>query len=152
MQNLPLSERIDTVDWAGYTTAYGSADAVGGLLKTLASADVDAALDASGDLWAGLCHQHAYVSMAAGPALPFLIEILQISPTVVQIEIMDMLAGFAECSEAGHPDSKLDWVKSLRAELKSHHRLIDTLQGHEDESIRCFAERIQESFKKDQQL
>ena len=41
-------------------------------LWDLFSGDRERAIRATGDLWAGLCHQHAYISSAALPAYDFL--------------------------------------------------------------------------------
>ena len=71
---------IDEIDWSQYETAYGNAaqdiphfqagktPSVPRSLWDLFSGDRERAIRATGDLWAGLCHQHAYISSAALPA------------------------------------------------------------------------------------
>ena len=96
-----IEQRINDIDWLQYQTAYGPAEATPGLLYTLASDDLNAALSASHDLWCSLCHQHAYLSSAALPSYPILFQILQQAKDELKIEILDILYGFTKCS---HPD------------------------------------------------
>lgn len=69
-------ERLRQVKWSDYHTAYGVAHDVEDQLINLASENNEKAMDASHELWCGLCHQKAYISSAAEPALPFIIEVL----------------------------------------------------------------------------
>ena len=71
-----LYKMIDEIDWSQYETAYGNAaqdiphfqcgqtPSVPRSLGELFSGNWNKAMQAAGDLWAGLCHQHAYVSSA----------------------------------------------------------------------------------------
>ena len=80
METAVLYKMIDEIDWSQYETAYGNAaqdiphfqagktPSVPRSLWDLFSGDRERAIRATGDLWAGLCHQHAYVSSAALPA------------------------------------------------------------------------------------
>lgn len=71
-----FEERLRAVVWADYGTAYGPAIKVPDQPGRLAGPNEGAALAASHDLCCGLCHQHAYISSAAVPALPFILEVL----------------------------------------------------------------------------
>lgn len=101
----------DEIPWANYQTAYGSAAGdhvfggerwgnIGEQLRALASPDRATAMAASHHLWCCLCHQHAYVSSAAEPALPFILAVLDHADDELAIEIDDILRGFATCSPA----------------------------------------------------
>ena len=68
-------DRVAAVKWQDYETAYGNAAVVERQLRNLVSSDHDTAMTATHDLWCGLCHQHAYVSSAALPACPLLLEV-----------------------------------------------------------------------------
>ena len=62
-------------------------------LRRLLATDREVALEASHELWSGLCHQHAYVSSAALPALPLLVGALETADERVADEILDILYG-----------------------------------------------------------
>lgn len=72
-----MLERLDDIDWAGLSHAYGSAEAVPDMLRTLLSDDADARLSALSALYDCLCHQQMTVQEATAPAVPFLLEILE---------------------------------------------------------------------------
>lgn len=153
-----LRERLDAIDWSKYETAYGNAagphafetakgkiverwGSIADQLERLASRDRSTAMDASHHLWCSLCHQHAYVSSAALPALPFLLEVLDEATDQLKVEILEILTGFAECStpQGGEPD----WHRELRSELsKAKPRFEALTQGEPNVEICNFAERI----------
>lgn len=76
METAVLYKMIDEIDWSQYETAYGNAaqdiphfqcgqtPSVPRSLEELFSGDWNRAMAATSGLWAGLCHQHAYVSSA----------------------------------------------------------------------------------------
>ncbi len=138
-------DRVVSVDWAGYQTAYGGAEEVGSQLLALNSANHQAAMDVSHDLWCGLCHQHAFVSSAALPACPFLVEFLGDACDTLKVEILDILLGFAICSM---PDvtvtaaKDLKWRNALNAALANDIAIYKELASSENEEIVDFAERI----------
>ena len=92
---------VTLIDWTGFDTAYRAPETVPLDLRLLLLGSHQQALDAAHRLWCGLCHQHVYMSSAAEPAYPFLMLGLRESAPLVQIEILDILVGFAVCS---HPD------------------------------------------------
>ena len=149
--NVGLHQRVDEIDWQAYSTAYGRADKVPDQLKRLASDDFATAMSASHDLWCGLCHQHAYVSSAALPAYPFLLEVLDSANEQLTVEILDILAGFAKCSALGLGDvpSPHQWVQHLRDKLLEQLPLFKELTQHTNEEIAGFAERIVEDITTD---
>ena len=98
-------------------------------------------MDASHQLWCALCHQHAYVSSAALPALPFLLEILDDAPEQLKVEILDVLTGIAECSTPQGDEPA--WHSELRGELLKAKPMFEALtQGQPKVEICDFAERI----------
>lgn len=133
------NERLQAIDWGGYRTAYGPAHDVSGQLARLASPDEAEALSAAGDLWAGLCHQHAYVSSAALPALPFLLEVLDRTSDPVRVEILDILLGFARCSHPTDVPPSPPWIQELRARLLAERPRLERLAEHPDEAVADFA-------------
>jgi len=136
-----FDSRLEAVDWARHETAYGAATAVPNRLRRLRSPDRKTALRASHDLWCGLCHQHAFASSAALPALPFLIGVLESAGDELAAEILDILKGFAVCSA---PDVAADtaWLGRLRADLLRHESLFAGLQASANEEVSGFAADI----------
>lgn len=104
------------------------------LLIQLASSDHTAAMKASHHLWCCLCHQHAYVSSAALPALPFLLEILDEANEQLTVEILDILTGFAVCSRDDIPTSE-DWTRELHARLIEERHRFTRLADHPNSDI-----------------
>lgn len=129
-----FDERMKAVDWSQYETAYGSAErnSVATKLSRLASHDHEDAMTAAHELWCGLCHQYAYISSAALPALPFILEVLDYANDELTLEILDILRGFAVCSVYPIPVPKdfenlsndSDCRKKLRNYFSSFERLL----------------------------
>lgn len=94
-----LASEIDAIRWEDYDTAYEAPKSVPLDLKLLLFGDQKQALKATHRLWYGLCHQHAYMSSAAEPALPFLILALRESGDLIKIELLDILLGFVRCQQ-----------------------------------------------------
>jgi hypothetical protein len=138
-----FEERINAVDWPAYATAYGSANDVPSLLLALASSDHKAAMVASHKLWCGLCHQHAYLSSAALPAYPFILEVLRSANEQLTVEILDIFTGFAFRSTLG-PDgpSPNEWGRELREKLRDQLPLFRSLSKHSNDDIAQFAGSI----------
>lgn len=90
-----FDERLNAIAWGDYHTAYGPAVGVPEQLRRLAGPDRKAALDATHELWCGLCHQHVQVGSAAVPALSFLLEVLDTADRDMTVELLDILLGFA---------------------------------------------------------
>lgn len=147
---------ISSINWSDYETAYGNAaenipytvpirDARGyypkveDSLVNLFSDDEKTALQASHDLWCGLCHQHAYISSAALPAFDILLCALQILSDKLKVEILDIFYGFVICGSDSHLSS---WQGKLRAKLKENESYFQVLTEHQNEDIASFAEEI----------
>ncbi len=80
-------------------------------LLDLASSDHDAAMKATHALWCGLCHQHAYISSAALPAYPFILEVLDSANDDLAVEILDILLGFG-LANGGLRTSPYEWERN----------------------------------------
>ncbi|MCI8304092.1 MAG: hypothetical protein HFF52_05630 [Lawsonibacter sp.] len=158
METAVLYKMIDEIDWSQYETAYGNAaqdiphfqvekiPSVPSSLWALFSGDRERAMRAAGDLWAGLCHQHAYVSSAALPACDFLILALQEADDKLKVELLDIFLGFAACTGRS---AETDWEKQLRDKLTSHLPVFAGLVSSGNEDIACFSERILEELTKE---
>ena len=146
-----LRQRLAQIPWAEYETAYGNAAGehcfetksgkrterwgpVPEQLLALASGDRSTAMAASHHLWCCLCHQHAYVSSAALPALPFLLEILDEANEQVAVEILDIVTGLAVCSREDTP-AREAWTDELRAKLVAEGPRFLRLAKHRNAEI-----------------
>ena len=109
-----LRQKIGAISWEDFYTAYGTASDVPFEIERLFSLDFSIAKEASHKLWCGLCHQHAFVSSAALPALPFLMSALNQASDELKVEILDIIAGFAKCSRFQLSEN---WAIKLREEL-----------------------------------
>jgi hypothetical protein len=136
--------RANAIDWASFRTAYGPGRDVGRWLIDLLSEDWETAFQASHKLWCGLCHQHAYASPAAAPALPFLLEVAKKADERLLVELLDILAGFAVCSRPpGHArPAGREWVGQLRADLVAQLDWFRSLRPSPNEDVDYFAEVI----------
>jgi hypothetical protein len=83
-----------------------------------------------------LCHQHAYVSSAALPALPFLLLALNQASDGLKIEILDIVAGFARCSKLQLSEY---WAFKLREELVKEMQLFKMLSKSGNADVAEFA-------------
>jgi hypothetical protein len=135
---------LHTIDWSSYRTAYGVAATVPDQLRRLASTNRDDAMQASHDLWCGLCHQHAYVSSAALPALPFLLEVLRTANDALTVEILDIILGFAVCTSPVQRCHLPLWTQELRTQLKEAFPQFEHLRHHTNTEIADFADSVRQ--------
>lgn len=143
MTDQDYKRRLEEINWLNFQTAYGRADNISAELLRLASSDHSTAMKATHELWCGLCHQHAYISSAALPAVPFILDVLDSASDELTIEILDILAGFAICSTLGPKGaSPIEWERNLRVELRMELPRFTVLMNHCNEEIAGFAERI----------
>ena len=155
METAVLYKRIDEIDWSQYETAYGNAaqdiphfqagktPSVPNSLWALFSGDRERAMRAASDLWAGLCHQHAYVSSAALPACDVLMLDLQELDDELKVELLDIFLGFAACTGRS---AETDWEKQLREKLTNPLPVFAGLVSSEHEDISYFSQRIVEEL------
>ena len=155
METAVLYKMIDEVDWSQYETAYGNAaqdiphfqvgktPSVPSSLWALFSGDRERAMRAASDLWAGLCHQHAYISSAALPAYDFLMIALRELDDGLKVELLDIFLGFAVCTGRS---AETDWERQLRDKLTSHLPVFAGLVSSEHEDISYFSQRIVEEL------
>ena len=104
--------RLREEKWADYEVASGKADRVPKLLRDLASRKAVRSMKASHDLWRVLCS--GGVRSAAVPAVPYLMEIMQIASKDVKAEIADVL----KCCALGAPAVEGDWREALFEALR----------------------------------
>ena len=155
-----IRKAILAINWDDYETAYGNAaedipyyisigdsrgctPKVACSLMDLFSDDEKTALQASHDLWCGLCHQHAYVSSAALPAFDILFYGLINLSDPLKVEILDIFYGFAVCTSCGSLNT---WQGRLRSKLEEKRSYFQSLMKYQNEDIRSFAELIVEEL------
>ena len=155
METAVLYKRIDEIDWSQYETAYGNAaqdiphfqagktPSVPNSLWALFSGDRERAMRAASDLWAGLCHQHAYISSAALPACNFLMLALREADDTLKVELLDIFLGFAVCTGRS---AETDWERQLREKLEADLPVFAGLVSSENEDISYFSGRIVEEL------
>jgi hypothetical protein len=137
-----FGRRLDAIPWAEFGTAYGPATKVPDQLRRLAAPDKRAALTASHELWCGLCHQHAFVSSAALPALPFLLEVLDSAGEQLTVEILDILLGFVRCTNPGFERIPPPWIGQLRGQVAAERPRLEGLVTHPNADVAKFARWI----------
>jgi hypothetical protein len=144
--------RLAAVPWDFLGTAYGRATRTPDQLMDLLDDDWETAFQASHDLWCSLCHQHAYVSSAALPALPFLLEALELGDDRLAVEILDILAGFAICtappSRTGPFATPSDsvWAVELRRRLQEERSRFEALRESAEGEVAEFADWVLEAL------
>ena len=151
-----LYRKISEINWSQYETAYGNAaqdiphfqcghtPSVPSSLRTLFSGDHEAAMKATSDLWAGLCHQHAYVSSAALPAYDFLMIALKELDDELKVELLDIFLGFAVCTARFSSDAL--WPRQLREKLEADLPVFSGFLSSANEDIAYFSESIIENL------
>jgi hypothetical protein len=144
-----FEERLRAVAWSDYWTAYGPAIKVPDQLRRLVGPDPKESLAASSDLWGGLCHQHAYVSSAALPALPFILDVLDRAEGQLVVELLDILWGFAVCTRPGavstgpwSDPTATDWAAKLRAGVATARPRLAALATHPNEEVADFTRAV----------
>lgn len=123
MKNISVSDindiknQIQSIDWSQYETAYGNAGEdipsytdpkhiipkMETQLLNLFSDDHEIAMEATHNLWCGLCHQYSFVSSAALPACEFLLYGLKTLDNELKIELLDILRGFVSVISSDQP-------------------------------------------------
>ena len=151
-----LYKMIAGVDWSQYETAYGNAaqdtphfqvgqiPSVPNSLRALFSGNREKAMKAASDLWAGLCHQHAYVSSAALPAYDFLMIGLKNLDDGLKVELLDIFLGFAVCTARFSTEAA--WPRQLRDKLTADLPIFTAFTSSGKEEIAGFAQDIVEAL------
>ena len=85
--------KLRKVPWEKFPANPGTDKKVAKILENMASRKEPRAMKASHELWSALCG--GAIAPAAEASIPFLAEILKISPVAVQSEILDMFLKFA---------------------------------------------------------
>lgn len=132
-----LKQEIDAITWQDFDTAYGAPESVPLDLSLLLFGDQKQALAASHRLWCGLCHQHAYMSSAAEPALPYLMLGLRESNDQIRSEILDILLGFVRCH-----DPQAEFTERVFSDIARRRSEIEELKRSEYEEVADFAAAI----------
>jgi len=134
-----LLMEIDNINWVQYETAYSeTGEKIAGYLKDLFCGDKSTKMKAIHMLWCSLCHQHAYVSLAALPSYNFLLYALLNLDDDFKVELLDIFTGFAVCTI--YQNSK--WIYQLRETLKNDLKIFKSFIFHSNEDISYFSKRI----------
>lgn len=108
-------------------------------------------MEATHELWCGLCHQKAYISSAALPAYEFLKTSLLTLDDETKIDVLDIIEGFS-----GHTQPKSyrvnklkinDWEIELRNKLQLDKEIYRELSRHSNEEISYFAKCIVDNLE-----
>jgi hypothetical protein len=130
---------LKRINWAQYTTAYGSADKIPKILLDLISKDERKAINASNCLESYLCHQHVQIHDAAIPALPFLFEALSQCSNAVAYEIVFTIWGFAKATQDDFWIKKPEWIIEIETGLQENIKLIQSFEQNSDVDIAEYA-------------
>ncbi len=135
--------RLRSIDWSGYAAPFSARAAEVPLyFRRLADPDQRVAMAASHELWTHLCHQHVSVAPAAVPALPFLLEVLDHAAADLAVVILDIVLGFALCTNVYRCDDPPAWATELREELRQALPRIERFVGHQAKDADYFARRV----------
>lgn len=132
-----ISGEINRVRWEEYETAYGDATSIPQDLKLLLFGSLEQAMESSHRLWCALCHQHAFVSTAAEPAVPFILIALNCADDNLKVEILDILLGFVVCRDSAAPHTI-----SVAKKLNESKELFSVLAGSRSKEVGKFAKDI----------
>lgn len=139
---MEFESRLRAIPWGSYVTADGAASDVPRWLWDLRYGESATAEEAAWRLADALCHQKGQLASAAEPALPFLIETLSSAPTKLQVEIFDVLHGFALCSDPrrGYPPD--GYHRRVRDQLHSFLPAILPFATNPSADIQAFVQGI----------
>lgn len=141
-----LAADMEKIDWASYETAYGSATPIPYDLKLLLFGNLSQAMDASHRIWCSLCHQHAFVSSAAEPALDYILLALNADSDRLKVEILDIILGFTVCRNASEPHTV-----TITSRLVKEKERFRSLASASSVEVRDFALDIHERLCRLQQ-
>jgi hypothetical protein len=160
----PMLEALDDVPWGALGHAYGSAEDVPGLIRSIAFGDREAREAAWYKLYGNLWHQGT-VYEASSRAVPFLLEIAAQSDAADLHEVIVYLACLARGSSyldvhqhpsgLKTPDEKaqltreLAWVRKVREEARKGLPLFIHLLDHHDPRVRSAACHMLACFPED---
>ena len=143
-----IEMQINSIKWSDYETAYGNADPkIPTALKMILSDNQEAAKKAVNELWASLCHQHAYISSAALPSYGILKTALMNVNSDLKVEILDIINGFAHCSIYSVLEHE-GWELDLRVLLLKDVDIYRNLRKDPDDDIAYFADSIFDNLTK----
>ena len=148
-----IVSRIDDICWETIDVTYnwsseifGNAKEIANNLHDLFSGDMDLAMTAAHNLWCRLSHQHSYVSSAALPAYDFLVVGLEELNERLKVEILDIILGFAICTNsAAYKEAErepLPWEVELKQRLISDTHKFNALALSNNDDISYFANEI----------
>lgn len=136
-----IKQQIKSIKWKKYKTAYGVAKDVPKDLIDLFSPNLDIACHALFNLETKLCHQHVFVSSAAVPAFPFILEALD-SNNELTVDILELLLGFARCTCPKRKLENEDWVNEIWANVANEKSRFEKYMKSDVKDIREYAELL----------
>ncbi|PYE50006.1 hypothetical protein [Deinococcus yavapaiensis] len=145
-----LQKTLNAIDWPSFDTAYGPATKIPLYLQALWATDATNRLDAAHDLWCSLCHQRAYVSSAAWPALPFLVCAFDHAAAhedhALTAELLDIFLGFAQCTTHRRGVTRPNWMTELRGGVRAERARFEALRASTTQDVADLAHAILEAL------
>jgi len=120
--------KIREVEWESYEISSGNAKGMPTMLKNLASRKLPRAMKASHQVWTALCGG-GRVHSATLPALPFLVEIMEISDPAVQDGIVDILTSVKQV------EAEDEWQTKLKQTLEDVKPALGRYRKSSDEIV-----------------
>ncbi len=144
-----ILKQIDDIDWGNFETAYGNAEkTIPTYLKNIYCEDAKIALKAAHQLWCSLCHQHAYISSASLPAYEIIRNRLIECNEKLKIELLDIIFGFASCSNHKTDDIKYqELLSKMTIKIVNDKGIFEKYTQNQNDDVKEFAELITEQIK-----
>ncbi|MFF7249982.1 HEAT repeat domain-containing protein [Embleya sp. NPDC008237] len=129
---------LDDIDWASMEHAYGSAEEVPALLRSMRSADVKERNEAFGEFYGAVYHQNSVYEPTAA-SLPFLLELACDPGTPDRAAVVELIVGIGDDAMASldhRTDDPLPaWLDAV-AELRRRADTLVAFTGDPDLCVR----------------
>lgn len=144
-----ILKQIDDIDWKNFETAYGTAEkTIPAYLKNIYCEEIKINVEATHQLWSSLCHQHAYISSASLPAYEIIKNRLTECDEELKIELLDIILGFASCSNHKTEDVKYqELISKMKIIILKDKVIFEGYTKNKNKEIKEFAELIIEQIE-----
>lgn len=131
-------DELRGVRWDSYETCFGTPAELPRHLRALLDDDPEIARTANNALWSALCFGDEPVASAALPALPFLLQALDLDDRARTIEVLDILLALARGTSEDGPL----WARRVREALREQRPLLTSATAHPYAEVQHFAELV----------